>query len=84
MMKAYRVTCTYFDPPLISITWAETARRARYINYSAAHEVGYKITFAQLQVKRAKEYDDHPEQKPNVCRDEVIVKSYYCEDNANF
>ena len=67
-MKAFEVICNAFNPPLCSITWAEKASAAKYVNWKSANEVGYKVKFGDFRVKRSPKHDNHPDAKPNLCR----------------
>ena len=56
-MKAFRIICNYFDPPIKSICKALSPQKARFLCWKSANEAGYSVSFGQLKVCRAREYD---------------------------
>lgn len=56
-VRAFRVECAFWQPPIVSICRAESASKAKFKCWESANEVGYKVEFADLKVRRAPEYD---------------------------
>lgn len=56
-VRAFRVTCDYWEPPIVSICRVTSPQKARFACWESANEVGYKVRFGQLKVRRAPEYD---------------------------
>ena len=56
-VRAFRVECAFWSPPIISICRTESASKAKFKCWESANEVGYKVKFSDLKVWRAPEYD---------------------------
>ena len=54
-MKAFETVTVPMG--IVSIVFAETASKARYTTYLSANDAGYKITFPDITVRRASQYD---------------------------
>ena len=59
-----------------SIVWAENASKARYATLRAARSAGYDLTFSEIKVSRAHEYDGMPTRNPGDCIDPKILDAH--------
>lgn len=57
-VRAFRVTCDYWQPPIVSICRVTSPQKARFACWESANDVGYKVEFGHLKVRRAPEYDN--------------------------
>lgn len=65
-VRAYRVEHKGWQD-VTGIVRTYSAPRARYLTWRSANDVGYKVTFGNLRVTRAKEYDDCDALKVDQC-----------------
>lgn len=74
MAKAWRISVDGFDD---AITHADSRRKAKYRAWKGSQDAGYRHSFAEIRVTRAKEYDDfrYAGQELDVCIPEDLVKS---------
>lgn len=74
-LKAYRVTTKWFPNGIYAAT---SAPKAKYASWRKAHEVGYDITFGEMKVRRAPEYDALMAQEPaGIGYAEDFLKAHY-------
>lgn len=70
----WRVTCTAWTPPVVSIVRVPTRAKAKFQAWDSANDVGYRMKFEDFRVARAKEYDD-AKLIPGRCYGEDFAKT---------
>jgi hypothetical protein len=65
-LKAFRVEVKDW-PEATSIVRTTKAARAKFLAWSGANDVGYKLPFGDFRVRRAQKYDDSVSLKPDKC-----------------